>query len=301
MKFGGKKGFVKNEAGGGEDGERWIKSFKEGESEVRFLEQMEEWTPYWEHYDQTLGSKGAFFPCTGDRDTCPGCTSENERTRNASKKYLVNAEALAPKADTAYVDLYKITGRLAEDVELKAARDDGDLFRRMYYVIRVGNDKNTTWHADRDDVREPFDPESFRENMQDHEEALQQMWRRAFGDTDPTVDEKPARRSRRVEREEKDTEPEQPARARRTREVPTQREPVEEFVPPMQSEDPPSEPQPAVDQVAEADDEVTLSEEELRAMEPEAIKVLIAQCGFQVIEEDDPNALADYLIRMLGA
>lgn len=296
VKFGGAKGYVKSAAGDGDNGERWIRNFKEGESEVRFLEQMSEWTPYWEHYDQNLGEKGAFFPCTGDRATCPGCTSNNERTRNASKKYLVNAEVLAPKAETAYVDLYKITSRLAEDVELKAARDNGDLFKRMYYVIRVGNDKNTTWHADRDDVKEPFDPATF-DNVQDHEEALQAMWKRAFGETDPAADapEEPARRSRRVVPEEKDTEPEQPARQRR------ERVPEPEFVPPAQQDDPPSEPQPVIDQVAEADDEVTLSEEELRQMEPDAIKALIVSCGFQVIEEEDSNALADYLIRMLGA
>jgi len=120
--------------------------------------------------------------------------------------------------------------------------------------------------------------------MQDHEAALQAMWRRAFGELD-TVEDKPAPRRERVVQSVPDAPPEV--------EVPTQRTAVEDK--------PPSEPQPEDDQVAAADDEVTLSEDELRAMPADEIKALIKQCGFQVIDEDDPNALADYLIRMLGA
>jgi len=286
MKFGRDKGFVRNEASGEGGDERWIKGFKDGETEVRFLEQMDDWTPYWEHFDNSLGAKGAFFPCTGDRDTCPGCTSENERTRNASKRYLVNAQAKNTKDDKGpYVDLYKVGQKLAEDIEQKSSRDDGDLFKRMYYVIRSGSGLNTVYRADRDDHREIIDPQDFIEQFQDHEAALQAMWRRAFGELDPAED-KPAPRESRRTREVPEAPPEV--------EVPTQRTATYD-------EDPPSEPQPAQDQVAEADDEVTLSEEELRAMPADEIKALIKQCGFQVIEEDDPNALADYLIRMLGA
>lgn len=284
FKFGGEKGYTPSADGDG-DGERWIKNFKDGETIIRFLEQMEDWTPYWEHYDAGIGEKGAYFPCTGNRRSCPGCTSEVERTSRASKRYLVNAKV----GD--YVDLYKVPKTVADQMDARVAKDEGDATKREYSILRSGKAPQIDYDVDREE-RDPIDVEQYRDKFQDHQEALQSLWKRAFGDLEPDSDdnqdtEQPAARPAR-----------QPRTARTERSKPD--EPVVE--PENQLGDPPSEPQPAKDQVAEADDEVELSEEALRAMSAAEVKGYIAQAGIQADAPDteDVDVLVDYMLKVLA-
>jgi len=80
VKFGKKAGTINSgpSTGTGE----WPKGLRAGETRVRFVAEIADWQEYWEHYDESV----KFFPCTGDKATCPGCTSANERTAKASKR-----------------------------------------------------------------------------------------------------------------------------------------------------------------------------------------------------------------------
>ena len=87
MRFGVKKKDAPAASSGGSGGS-FIKYFRKGETTVRFLEPAtDEWTKYFEHYS---ASKQRTYPCTGERDTCPGCTSDDKREQQASCRFLVN-------------------------------------------------------------------------------------------------------------------------------------------------------------------------------------------------------------------
>jgi hypothetical protein len=177
VKFGQSKGYTSSghSTEGGDYSERWIKGFKDGSTVIRLLEPQESWTKYWEHYDRTLnGGKGAYFPCTGDRASCPGCTSDEERTARASARYLVNA--LVGK----YVDIYKLPLSVADKVVTRAVKDEGDVLARAYEVMRTGKAPNIEYDVEREEY-DPIDPGPYVEKFQDHEQALQRLWDHAFG------------------------------------------------------------------------------------------------------------------------
>src|SRR5690242_18836978 len=100
MKF-GVKASEAPKAGTSKSGGKFINYFQKGDKTLRFLEEMNDWTIFYDHFNQ---AKRRSFPCTGDKKTCPGCTAENERDASASKRYLVNAV----EPSTGYVNLWKI-------------------------------------------------------------------------------------------------------------------------------------------------------------------------------------------------
>jgi len=125
--------------GGG--GGKWIKGFKEGETRIRFLQEFDDdpgWVIYYEHYNPA----GSYFPCTGDRDTCPGCTSTNERMKSASRRVAVNALV------GQYQDVYKIPIKLANRLKIRAERNGNTITDRDYVVTRVGMDKDTEYDVE---------------------------------------------------------------------------------------------------------------------------------------------------------
>lgn len=126
-----------NTGGGG----KWIKGFKEGETRIRFLQEFEDdpgWVIYYEHYNPA----GSYFPCTGDRDSCPGCTSTNERMKGASRRVAVNAIV------GNYQDVYKIPIKLANRLKIKAERNGNTITDRDYIITRVGMDKDTEYDVE---------------------------------------------------------------------------------------------------------------------------------------------------------
>lgn len=87
MAFGQRVGSMKTlkqtlQKGGG--GNAWIKYIpKNGNLNVRFIQEPEEWVNYVEHYDMTLRKS---YPCNGEA-SCPGCNSGERK----SYRYLANA------------------------------------------------------------------------------------------------------------------------------------------------------------------------------------------------------------------
>jgi hypothetical protein len=117
---------------------------RKGETRVRFLAEIKDWQEYWEHYDETV----KFFPCTGDRDSCPGCLSTVERTRKASKRYL--APVLDPK--TGRVWGLKMGLELANRLSLRNDRNNGTITNRDYTLIRTGDGLDTEYDVEQEEI-----------------------------------------------------------------------------------------------------------------------------------------------------
>lgn len=258
--------------------DRWIKYFKNGDTEVVFLDDLDEWTGYWEHFDPTVQRS---YPCTNNKNSCPGCTSDNERTAKASKRYLVNCIV------DGYVDLYKIPSSLIN--RAKRLRDKYETLTNHSFVItRVGTGmSNTEYDMDAEDAVR-IKRADYEDKVQDHEEALRQAYIEVFGSLPDEAEEVAPRK--RVSKPEPVAEPE----------APTKRSKYDD--------DPPSEPRSEKDGAAEgtdeSDDETVLSEEEVRAMTKTQLLALYKQVGIAPPEvtgklNEQRDQLADHLIREL--
>lgn len=152
----------------------FMKYCKEGDNLVRILDEPDKWIWYWEHFNPG----GYPFPCTNDRDTCPGCTSDVEKMRKASRKIAFNAH------DGEYTNVWKVPKTVADKLEARAERigtiRDRDYILRQI-VTKTG--KNTTYDYDVDgQEKEPFDFAAVEEFMRDPEELLAEAYEEAWGD-----------------------------------------------------------------------------------------------------------------------
>jgi len=153
-------------------GDRFLKNFREGETRLRFLQEVKDWLVYWEHFNPAPG--GFPFPCTGDRETCPGCTSGIEKMEKASRKALCNVKV----GD--YVDVYKFQSKLANKMEIRSERNGGTILNRDFIITRIGKDTQTDY--DIDGMQEsPLDP---KPELLDAEAMLAQAFRDAWPDFD---------------------------------------------------------------------------------------------------------------------
>lgn len=257
-------------SGGGDGNNRWIKYFGKGETTVHFLEELSEWTVYYEHFHQ---SKQRSFPCTGDRGSCPGCTSENEKESRASKRYLVNC------LKDGYVDLYKIPTSCWDDLNRFADKDGGTILARDYTIVRYEKDNGTGYSVDREDKVE-VNPRLHAENMQDHQEALLAAYEEVWGKIDPSGAEEPQVKPKRT-----------------AKKVAPKVEPLDY----EENEDnPPSEPEAPADEDEAAQEDVEITEDQLRAMSQEELLRFYDLCGVEVPDTEDMKVLQDSLIAALS-
>lgn len=270
-----------------------IRGVPQGSTTLRFLDDLgkEEWTEYWEHFDQDAKK---FFPCSGKDTGCPGC----EADLRVQKRYLVNALVISSDdkyAKSGYVNLYKIPASLMEKFLRRTDRAGGTITDRDYELIRSGKGLDTEYDLETGD-KSPVDVTRYADKMINHESALEAMWNAyvAAGTSRPA--------------QTKEVEPELPddlkaardkaiaakqARERRLEEEVT-KEPDPE---PVVSDDPPSDPQP---QSASADAEETITEESLRAMSVEQLVALYELAGIEAPRGLEANELVDDLIRRFG-
>lgn len=140
MKFGTKKSDVVITDGGD-----YLRTFRKGETRVRFLDDPADWIEYREHF--TL--EGRMFPCS--RKTlghCPGCESDNERVSRSSRKYATNIYLV----DIKRVLPFKIPVGLANSLERRQERsEDKTITDRDFIVVRSGDGLDTSYDADPDD------------------------------------------------------------------------------------------------------------------------------------------------------
>ena len=278
----------------------WIRYFKNTETRLRFLEEMEEWTEVWFHFSQGLMRN---YPCTGERDKCPGCTSENEKEARASKKYLVNA------LSDGYVNLWMLPASTWDDLDRYKDKSGGTILDRDYTIIKHKGDR-TTYSVDREE-RDRIDLQPYESKKKDH----QAMLFAAFVEVHPELalqsddlprEEKPApRKSISLSQNDFDKlSAEQIAeldRAAGWSQTGSQASSMRDVMNEKADDDvPPSEPQPQQDQAVEEDEDQEISEDQLRAMSVPQIKALFQQCGLEAPDTDDVNVLADRLIELLS-
>lgn len=175
----------------GEDGEfkPYLMYFKEGTTRLRFLEEPDKWTMVWMHFN---AAKKRDYPCTGERDTCPGCNSEDEREAKASKRYLVNARFYDEgQEEYKYTNVYKIPVSIIDDLDRSMVKR-GTLMDRDYEIIRYKRDGQTKYSIDQCD-KSPFDFDASKEDMKSHQElladAFREVWGGLPGEDDYTGDE----------------------------------------------------------------------------------------------------------------
>jgi hypothetical protein len=156
----------------------WIKRFLPGQTRIRFLQPTKDWTTYREHFDP--GHK-ITFPCAKEAgsDTCLGCDSDSERTRNRSRFYAFNA-----LDEKGRLQVYKLGVKLYKTFQAREQRMD-TILDRDYTIIRTGSSKDDTVYDIDPGERYPLDGEIPELNDipailgKDYNDALQK-----FGVTD---------------------------------------------------------------------------------------------------------------------
>lgn len=178
MKFGTRAEEAPKQDTSGGGGGRWMKTLKEGETRMRFLTETKDWIKYWEHYNPMPG--GFPFPCTGNKSTCPGCTSGIEKMEKASPKYAVNAKV----GD--YVDIYKFPAKFYNRMDIRAERNGGTITDRDFIVTRIGKDTSTDYDVD---MMMPSQLDKQNLVIHDVEQALADAFKEAWPDFDPDVNQ----------------------------------------------------------------------------------------------------------------
>lgn len=163
-RFGTPKKDVDEEVGDG----MYLRSFRKGQTLVRFLTETDVWLQIREHFNE----KGRSFPCTKDAE-CPGCNSEDEKVSTWSRRYAVNLLVLPDKGDE-YVAPYRIPMGLAETMFGRAERL-GTVTDRDYVVVRSGQGLNTKYNSDPEDKYE-IDISKHLKEAVDLDEVLEAMF-----------------------------------------------------------------------------------------------------------------------------
>jgi len=152
------------------DGGGFMKYCKPGDNTIRILDEPSEWVYYWEHFNPG----GYPFPCTNDRDTCPGCTSEVEKMRKASRKIAFNA------FDGQYTNVWKVAKTVADKLENRFNRI-GTVTDRDYIITMTKTTNSTDYDVEGQSPSE-FDFEACEPFKTDPETLLAQAYEDAWGD-----------------------------------------------------------------------------------------------------------------------
>jgi len=116
MRFGKSADEAAEEPSRGGGGGDFIRNLKDGDTTFRLLQEPDDWTYFWEHFNPS----GFSFPCTNEEDTCPGCISDNEKMRKVSRKIAFNVLHSFNGQD--YVNVYKVPNAVALKLKNRFAR-----------------------------------------------------------------------------------------------------------------------------------------------------------------------------------
>jgi hypothetical protein len=168
MQFGQRRGDVNEVDSEG----KYLRNFKKGEVKVRFLEETDDWTRFYEHY-----KGGKSFPCTQDTLTCPGCMDDDDDVSRRSRKYGTNLWLV----DVDKVIPFRIPVSLATLMDNRADRNGGSILTRDYVIMRTGKGLDTVYDADSD---ERYDVDTDKLLLQgiDINEILQASYDEVWGE-----------------------------------------------------------------------------------------------------------------------
>lgn len=284
MRFGTKASESAKATSSSSDG--FVKYFKNGDTRLRFLEELDDWTDYYEHFDK---EKQRSYPCTGKRKTCPGCiefdrlTDEGGKPWAASRRYLVNSF----DPDTGYVNLYKVPVSLIDDLSRYSDKDGGTILARDYTVARYTkkDDGKIAYSVDREE-KDPADLSVHKEHMKDHQLALQAQYLDVFGVLPDDESVAPSTTKAKAPKAAKKATVKVAKAEEEKEEIPS--DPAEDKVEPSQESD------------SDQGEDVELGEEDLRKMSAKELKALFVQCGLTAPKTDDTDKLSDALIEALA-
>jgi hypothetical protein len=158
----------------------YLRSFKIGDTTVRFLEEMSDWERYREHYTVD----GKMFPCIKSQGECPGCNSDNEKVSKNSRKYATNVYLV----DSSRVLPFKIPISLAKKMEARADKNGGTITNRDYVVMRTGKTMmDTEYDVDTDEKYAIDTAEKLKEGA-DINALLEAAFREQWGDPEDYVE-----------------------------------------------------------------------------------------------------------------
>lgn len=166
-----------------EGGKEWLHNFKPGETKVRFLQEVDDWILYREHYT----GEGKSFPCTNERSSCPGCTSDNEKMNKSSRKYAANAINLS----TGRVQAFKMPITLSDRLAARSQRNGDTIINRDYIIIRTGSGLDTEYDVEQDEKYE-IDLAQYKDSFIDIENILAESFQEVWGGLE-LVGEKPSK------------------------------------------------------------------------------------------------------------
>lgn len=291
MRFGTSWEKASQEKSGGAAGTFISYPAKSGGTTIRILDEPDKWEAYWEHFDPTQQKS---YPCTGDRDSCPGCTSPNERVKKATRRIVFNV--VISKGENTYVNLFKVTRGVAEKLEARAKKYE-TIRDRDYTITRLEGSGFVDYDVEAEDknVQDLTAYDAKRKNV---EQALQDAYNDVFGESPqeraaaPKADSTPA--AQETGSTDKDSEIERLKRQLAAKEAEL-------------AKNPPTEPEAEQEAVAEGEEEdpgepnVTL--EDLAAMTKAAVLQLIKseQKWGRLPDEDVSKLTKDKLIDWIKA
>jgi len=167
VKFGKNYDEFRKESGGNSD---FLRALKEGDTEVVFLTETEEWVGYYEHYDPR--PNGFSFPCTQEED-CPGCVSKLDKMRSKGRKV-----AIPVVVDSQWVNVIKLPKKFAERLAKRGERF-GTMKDREFTLTRTGLGQDTDYDVETG-PKTTVDYEQFK--VPNIEQMLQSAWDQAWGE-----------------------------------------------------------------------------------------------------------------------
>ena len=171
MRFGKSKEEAAQEPSRPGSGGDFIRYLKDGATTLRILQEQDEWKYYWEHFSPA----GFSFPCSGE-DDCPGCTSDNDKMKKASRKIAFNA--LNSFNGIEYVNVWKVGTTVADKLENRIKRFD-TITDRDYTITRYKS-SGDRWDFDVEGST-PTPIDLRKDEWKDIEAMLQQAWDDAWG------------------------------------------------------------------------------------------------------------------------
>lgn len=154
----------------------WIKQIpSDGEMTVRFLQEMDSWFEFREHWGDSVKS---YFACVGKDNDCPGCNGATEQDQRTSKRYLVNALDV----ETGRVIPLKLPVDLVNRLETRWDRYE-TITDRDYLLSRTGKGLNTTYDLDPQSP-DALDVSRYEDQLHDPQEILEKQWSDAWENND---------------------------------------------------------------------------------------------------------------------
>lgn len=151
----------------------YMKYLKAGDNAIRVLDEPDKWVWYWEHYNPG----GYPFPCTNDRETCPGCTSDDEKMKKASRKIAFNAY------DGEYVNVWKVPKTVADKLTTRYERNR-TVTDRDFIITQFKKDNGFFDYDVEGQDKSPV--EVSKEFFRDPEDLLAAAYDEAWGDSAKT-------------------------------------------------------------------------------------------------------------------